>query len=387
MQRPSQDYEFEHVPQEFSFEDFFHGGSGQCSPVGELHNFDLATNKWKGPCLLKAGDISKKEAEKLAREGQFLGKRDIDTLEDTPNASTTYAEYLVDDLSLEDRPRQIALIKVLAKCLVHQCIEAADLELLDSMDLAILRSIVKRKYRSNFPDCDDKKKLILELNSLDSRQTGAKRSEENNKLVFKRAIKYLISWYKKNRWQDLKDLRKKQYETMICQEFFSELPMPDNPDNEIPFSTKSRLIKKNSNISTSIESSLCTGVTETTKERDEIVRKFVITPKTINARYIRFVFQSTAFKEFFDDFVANHFIADYRKNRPNKVRKIIDAVYVNFHSKKTRPTQLQNAKDYIEKNPKFKMPWSDKELETCVKSTKEFIGRVFRVRDDKRKRR
>lgn len=112
----------------------------------------------------------------------------------------------------------------------------------------------------------------------------------------------------------------------------------------------------------------------------------MINPNTINAKYIRFVFKSVAFKEFFDDFVANHFIADYRKNRPNKVRKIIDAVYANLSTKKAKQFQIQNATDYIEKNPKFKLPWSDKELQVCVQSTKEFIQRVFRVREERRKR-
>jgi hypothetical protein len=285
-------------------------------------------------------------------------------------------------------PERQAMLFLLVKILKHDAIIESDIEGLSPVDLEIVRSIVKRKYgvSINPRDFDDKKKLILELNSLDSRQTGAKRSEENNKLVFKRAIKCLLSTYKATHKQEFKDFRKKEYESVIVREFFGGIPLPEPKKKggaansaEPEEQSKAGGRTKSSPQRTSIVSPITKG--------DEKIRRFVINPNTINAKYIRFVFKSTAFKEFFDDFVANHFIADYRKNRPNKVRKIIDAVYVNFHSKKTRPTQLQNAKDYIEKNPKFKMPWSDKELETCIKSTKEFIQRVFRVRDEKRKRR
>ena len=262
------------------------------------------------------------------------------------------------------------------KTLAHEAIDKSDLEILTIVDLEILRSIVKRKYKINIAvkDLEDKKKLLNTLNSLDDIQKSIKRSEENNKLVFKRSIKFLIS-KRKAEDPELKDKKKKEYETYICRQYFGGIPLPEvkkrkhaqqDPDLQEP-SSKS-------------------GSTLNLEKADEKVRRFVINPNTINAKYIRFVFKSPEFKKYFDDFIDNLFIRDYQRSRKSKVLKIIDVIYSSLNQKKTKQVRVQTAKDYIEKNAKFKLPWTDKELRECLKSTKEFIGRVFRVRDDKRKR-
>lgn len=278
------------------------------------------------------------------------------------------------ELSKEQQP----ILALLVKILKHESILSTDLESITQVDREVIRSIVKRKYGLNLKDTEDNSNLANELNTLDKRQKGQKRSEENNKLVFKRAIKNLIISYKTGHHQQMKDMKKKEYETIIVKEYFGGIALPES---------KRRKEKEN-------ETEDPKRISEKSPQRlpagpkgDEKLRRFVINPNTINAKYIRFVFKSSAFKKFFDDFVDNHFIADYRKHRPNKIRKIIDAVYANFNSKKPRQFQIQNAKDYIEKNPKFKLPWSDKELEICITSTKDFITRVFRVKDDKKKKR
>ena len=215
---------------------------------------------------------------------------------------------------------------------------------------------------------------------MDNKQKGQKRSEENNKLVFKRAIKNLIVAYKNAHYHDMKDMKKKEYETVIVRYYFGGIPLPETKKRK-NIDCKDEEDRKPSDRSP-INSRVPSG-----PKGDEKLRRFVINPNTINAKYIRFVFRSQAFKDFFDDFLNNIFIADYRWNRPNKIRKIIEAVYANFNQKKARQFQIQNAKDYIEKNPKFKLPWSEKELEMCIKSTREFILRVFRIRDERKKRR
>lgn len=282
------------------------------------------------------------------------------------------------ELELELTPEKQSMLNLLVKILKHDNITAADLEGFAPVDLEVVRSIVKRKYGLNIKDVEDRKKLANELNTLDNRQKGQKRSEENNKLVFKRAVKNLISTYKSTHHQEMKDMKKKEYETIIVRHYFGGLPLPE---------VKKRKTADNDDEKKISEKPPTTQRMPSGPKGDEKLRRFVINPNTINAKYIRFVFKSAAFKQFFDDFVTNHFIADYRRHRPNKIRKIIDAVYANFNTKKPRQFQIQNAKDYIEKNPKFKLPWSDKELETCITSTREFIARVFRVRDDRKKRR
>lgn len=265
------------------------------------------------------------------------------------------------ELALE--PHKQAMLRLLMKTLYHDKIDNSDLEKLGTVDLEILRSIVKRKYKINInvKDLDDRKKLLSILNTLDESQKTEKRSEENNKLVFKRAIKFMIN-KKKSDNASLKEMKKKEYETTICNDYFSGIPLPQvkkrkqpaNEDNSLP--------------------------------SDERLRRFVINPNTINAKYIRFVYSSAAFKTFFEDFLERLFIQDYQRARKAKVLKVIETVYSFLTQKKAKHFQVQSAKDYIEKNAKFKLPWTDKELRECLKSTKEFIGRVFRVRDDKRKR-
>lgn len=282
-------------------------------------------------------------------------------------------------------PERQAMLSLLVKIMKHDIVHLNDLEGFSPVDLEILRSIVKRKYGININprDFDDKKKLILELNSLDNKQKGAKRSEENNKLVFKRAIKALISSYKNLNYQEMKDMKKKEYECIIVRHFFGGIPIPESrKKNSETKDNEKKPYDRSSHMEQKYGAPPPPGI-----KGDEKIRRFVINPNTINSKYIRFVFKSVAFKEFFDDFVTNHFIADYRKNRPNKIRKIIESVYADLSSKKAKQFQVQNATNYIEKNPKFKLPWSDKELQKCIKSTQEFIQRVFRVRDEKRKRR
>ena len=285
------------------------------------------------------------------------------------------SEDELEAFDIELPPNQQTMLGLIVRILKHDTIVEADLEGISHIDLDIARSIVKRKYGINInpKDFDDKKKLLAELNSLDAKQKGQKRSEENNKLVFKRAVKSLVSKYKANNHEKVKDMKKKEYETLIVRYYFSGISLPEVK--------KRNETHKESESKENTSRPLFNGL-----KADEKIRRFVINPNTINAKYIKFVFKSPPFKDFFDDFVANHFIADYKRHRPNKIRKILDAVYSNLPQKKPTQLHIQNAKAYIEKNPKFKLPWSDKELEACIRSTNEFIARVFKDRSGKRKR-
>jgi len=314
------------------------------------------------------------EVDKL--ENAQIKKKESPIKETTKTQETEEdSEDELEAFDAELPPNQQRMLCLLVRMLKHDTIEESDLEDLTAIDLEVVRSIVKRKYGVNInpKDFDDKKKLLAELNSLDAKQKGQKRSEENNKLVFKRAVKRLISKYKADNQDRVKDMKKKDYETLIVRYYFGGIPLPE---------VKKRADKdKGTEVKDKSPRPLSSG-----PKGDEKIRRFVINPNTINAKYIRFVFKSPAFKDFFDDFVANHFIADYKRQRPNKIRKILDAVYSNLSQKKPTQLHIQNAKAYIEKNPKFKLPWSDKELEACIKSTNEFIVRVFRDRSNKRKR-
>ena len=366
------------IPKEFSFDDFFKCSSGTLSPMQDLQRVDYSIRDWHDQSRTMDQEQTSETHAKKTLNREFLGKRSSGSLHaDSQYESTDCAEI---DSIKSGHPSKLAMVRLLMKSLVHERIEMHDIDAFGYRDLEILKSIVKRKYRVDIGNggFDDKKKLLAELNSLDEDKRTEKRSEENNKLMFKRAIKYLIVWYKKNRWQDMKELRKKQYETMICKEFFTDIQLPeccktkqfeDSSENGRRTSSRKKAASK-----------VTSQADQAAAKTDEILRKFVINPNTINAKYIKYVFQSNSFKDFFDDFVANHFIADYRKNRGSKIIKIIDTVYTPISISASSKDEIQGVKTYIEKNPKFKLPWTDRELEQCTESTLQFILRVFRSR-------
>lgn len=266
------------------------------------------------------------------------------------------------------------MVRLLEKTLQHQRIDALDLQGFNSNDLELVRSIVKRKYSVNISQHDfvDKKRLADILNSLDENQKTEKRSEENNKLIFKRAIKYMIADYKEKHANELKEVRKNEYEAKICKYYFGNEPLPESKKSSISNN------KERKERSVKVEEMDASKPRETTGQE---IADFVINPNTINAKYIRFVFSSALFKAFFDDFVDHKFMKDYAKSRTNKLLKIVDTIYDYTKHKKVKQFQVQAAQTYIERNAKFKLPWTDKELEKCKTSMKEFIKRVYKNKE------
>ena len=103
---------------------------------------------------------------------------------------------------------KIAMQQLMMKTLSNSRIETTDLQAFGPVDFEVLRFIIKRKYKIQI-SVTDSSKLLDTLNKLDEDQRSEKRSEENNKLMFKRAIKFLISRYKKTRWSEMKELKKR----------------------------------------------------------------------------------------------------------------------------------------------------------------------------------
>jgi hypothetical protein len=276
---------------------------------------------------------------------------------------------------LTDLPAiQQKMVLLLEKMLSHKIVCESDITDFAKADFEILRSIVHRKYKVTLTLQDLKKppSIVQLLNKVDELQTESKRSEENNKLVFKRALKYLILHYRKEHPKEVKNLRKREYEALICREYFGGIPLPEtkkanggqtNEESEV---SKSHLSKRKSSGKKS----------ENVIKQEEKVRGFVINPNTINAKYINFVFGSEQFKSFFYQFIDKNFLNDYGSARKNKLVKIVSHVYG-----KNSDEGLDNTMEYVEHNAKFKIPWSDHELRVGVKSTCEFIARVEKKKE------
>lgn len=338
-------------------------------PPNRNHQISSEMDEIKTP-VSQSGSRNKNAAKKL-KEEEPISKRKSKKISGSRVAAKLDEDDEDDEEELEEKilekmkkmdPRSQALIHTMLILFRSEDLKPSDIEIFTSVELDLLQSIVKRKYKINIPskDLEDKKKLLVVLNNLNKNSKAEKRSEENNKLVFKRALKYLISTYKIFHADEVKDKKKKQYEGLICKKYFGDIPIPEPKKKAKDNKTSTKRAQNQA------------------KTLEDKLRQFVINPNTINAKYIRFVFKSTSFKSFFEDFVKNHFINDYGRSRPSKILKIVDTIYTEYADKKAKPFKRDAAKKYIEQNAKFKLPWSDTELEICIKSTQEFIQRVFK---------
>ena len=291
-------------------------------------------------------------------------------------------------------PNNQDLLTILCKLLSQDLIVVEDFANIGKVDLEILKSIIKRKYKLEKKDHlpDSKESLVRKLNEIKVQNKTDKRSEENNKLVFKRTLKKLLNKFKDQTRDEAKKKKKYkvEFETKFCKKYFSNIQIPEQKKPRVENGKK---LGKNKNGSEKGKKSTASSFfpdeqayfrSEEIFDRkkslvnyDEKLRKFVINPNTINAKYIKFVFSSGEFKKFFDQYINNGFVKDYQKTRDHKIRKIIRTIY----SKKPVEAGLESSvlrevqKD-IENNSKFKLPWTDFELKECVSSTITFIDRV-----------
>lgn len=310
---------------------------------------------------------SPKNLEKTTKTSSATSSR-YKTHETSRSGSVDAEDDDIPDTQLTDLPaNQQKMVLILDKMLSHRHVHESDLSEFSTVDFEILRAIVHRKYKVTLTNQDIKKigSAVDLLNKVDELQFESKRSEENNKLVFKRALKYLINQYRKDHSKELKHLRKKEYEALICKEYFGSVPLPDTKKSK----SKSKDELDGSRIKGQRKGAA--KKSEPTLKQEEKIRGFVINPNTINSKYINFVFGSESFKEFFYQFIEQHFLADYGGARKHKLVKIVEHLY-----EKESTNGVKDAMQYIEHNAKFKIPWSDKELNVGVRSTREFIGRV-----------
>jgi len=81
-------------------------------------------------------------------------------------------------------------------------------------------------------------------------------------------------------------------------------------------------------------------------------------PKTINADYINFVFESPVFTLEFFKYVSLELLPDYEDSRDPKLAALIEKCSEFF----SKPDGEAEIADYIEKNKKCKLPWSRMEV-------------------------
>ena len=63
---------------------------------------------------------------------------------------------------------------------------------------------------------------------------------------------------------------------------------------------------------------------------------------------------------------------DYNKQREFKIEKVVDKCY-EFFTTDDAITGINNVKEYVEKNAKCKLPWSDTELIAARESVRQLL--------------
>ena len=89
--------------------------------------------------------------------------------------------------------------------------------------------------------------------------------------------------------------------------------------------------------------------------------------KTMNSTYLENLLSSEKFRQGLETYLTTDFIRGYKQRRRKKIDNFIEKLKKdNFFNQ-----DLTKLTDYLENNPKCKLPWSNKELmaaKNCVKT-------------------
>lgn len=218
-------------------------------------------------------------------------------------------------------------------------LKVAQIEALSKEERHILASLVQRKFGIKFAPTESTSNITSIINR-ERHNSKAKRLEENYKLVFKKALKYLLRKFKRH--HEVRG-KKSDLELGFYKHYFEEAFKKDGVEEEMGLDPNSSNFKSQS----------------------------LFNPKTINSKYVTNVLKSKLFLQNFQDFLGNHFMTDYNKSREYKIQKVVEKCYECF-TKKNRGG-YEEVQKYVEKNPKCKLPWSDQELEAARKCVRELI--------------
>jgi hypothetical protein len=211
----------------------------------------------------------------------------------------------------------------------------------------ILSSLVLRKFNIKMNPVAANPTILTSINS--QRQLSKnKRLEENYKLVFKKALKYLLRKFKK--YNEVKG-KKNDLEQQFYKFYFEEVFKSEGIEVEMGIDPESNTFKGQN----------------------------LFNPKTINSRYVTNIMKSGLFKAHFEDFLENQFVTDYNKSREFKIQKVVEKCYECFNKKKGGG--YEEVQKYIEQNPKCKLPWSDTELVSAKESVKQLLANKLKKTD------
>lgn len=319
----------------------------------------------------------KAEAENSDSDSEGSSSGDFDPENPKPSDKKNYKYYdsvlskSITDLKAyiekTNSDPNLILMKVLTIIFEGKSVLPSDLSQLKSDELIILSCLLYKKCKIVFSQTDSADKIAELINSHKTAYKH-KRNEENYKLVFKKAIKHLA---RKLKQEDPSANSKERHRAVWA--FFLRYFYP-YVNSEITGQVLGLQ---------GIDAEEWTRLAVFKQAKDSRVldafAAVVYNPKTVNPKYISNVSQSKRFLEEVILYLNNAFMKEYRKSRYSKIERILG------HCRQILrecANDLAKSRDKIDKNPRFKLPWYDHELEKAMKGVASYLEGKCGVRSE-----
>lgn len=261
----------------------------------------------------------------------------------------------------------LLLMKLLTIIFEGKSVLPTDLVQLKSDELIILSCLLYKKCKIVFSHTDSPDKIAELINSHKTAYKH-KRNEENYKLVFKKAIKHLA---RKLKQEDPSANNKERHRAVwgfFLRYFY-------------PYVSREAVGPVLGLQAVDAEEWTRLGVFKQAKDSRvlEAFAAVVYNPKTVNPKYISNVSQSKRFLEEVILYLNTAFMKEYRKSRYSKIERILGHCRQILRECNN---DLSKSRDKIDKNPRFKLPWYDHELEKAMKGVAAYLESKCGVRSE-----
>lgn len=240
------------------------------------------------------------------------------------------------------------LSKTLTKLFMCTSLEPEDIAFTQA-EMNVLREVLIKKFahqngRSvyDFNLLTKSSELLEAINSALTDHKSTKRVEENNKFIYKYTMKYMKKLYFLK--HNLKNSQPN--EQSFYEHYFKQTAETMRVPLEHFYDPLYKTLNKNPAF------------------------------KTINNKYLKLIFSSTAFKNEFFEFVKVSFAETYCEMVPNKLNKFFKKLRNDLNNMKNSCTSDELVNDFaikLQKNRKCKLPWTNREVICAVNQFKCLI--------------
>lgn len=217
------------------------------------------------------------------------------------------------------------LNELVERFLLGGVISPGELGQLPRGEFLILDCLMRRKLKIGAES------YVRDAASVDYGLLKVKRLEENYKMVFKSALKHMGAVFKCKK----KGKKARAEDTSFYEHYFGETARTRGIPIEAFFHPNKKL-------------------------KGNGPKKGVPNQKTMNSKYLENLLSSQLFREDLKAFLEKLFVENYNDRRRKKIDNLIDKLRKKFLESAT--PSYEDLKNYLEKNSKCKLPWSNYEL-------------------------